>query len=167
MTGNCRNGGARIEAPADFALLANRASIVDVLVRYSTALDARDWPTLATCFRADAVADYPNGRFEGYAAIEANCRRAVLPLDTTQHLISNHVIDINGDRAQATCYLIAQHMRADAPGGPFLLLGAAYDDELSRTDAGWQIVNRRLRTLWVDGNKNIFDEARELYGWRD
>jgi hypothetical protein len=151
----------------DVTLLADRTAIIDVLVRYSTALDGRDWPMLADCFTADAVAEYPNGRFDGYAAIEANCRRAVVPLDATQHLISNHVIEIAGDGASATCYLIAQHVRADAPGGPFLLLGAAYDDELTRTVAGWRFVSRRLRTLWVDGNKNIFDEARDLSGWRD
>jgi 3-phenylpropionate/cinnamic acid dioxygenase small subunit len=138
-----------------------------VLVRYATALDGRNWPLFADCFTADAVAEYANGRFEGYAAIEANCRRAVLPLDATQHLISNHVVDVAGDSASATCYLIAQHMRADAPSGPFLLLGAAYDDELTRTVAGWRIVSRRLRTLWTDGNKNIFEEARALSGWRD
>jgi hypothetical protein len=147
--------------------LTDRLAVYDLVVRYATALDTRDWAMLSSCFVPDAVAEYPNGTFTGYPAIEANCRRALLPLDASQHIVTNHWVEFADGAARSRCYLHAQHVRYDAPGGEVLTLGASYEDDVINTDDGWRIRRRRLHSSWVQGNAAIFDEARARSGWTD
>lgn len=134
--------------------LVERQHIIDLLYRYGSSLDDRDWARLATCFTPDAIALYGAelGQQDGYAAIERACRSALEPLDSSQHLISNHEIEIDGDTARARCYLHAQHTKKGTPGGDNFTVGATYLDELVRTPQGWRIKKRELRVTWQDGN---------------
>lgn len=136
--------------------LRDRLEIQDLLVRYGTALDDRDWARLSTCFLPDAVADYGGlGERRGFAEIESICRRALEPLDASQHFISNFEIEVQGDVAHSRCYLLAQHVRREAPGGPHYLLAGVYRDELVRTPEGWRIRRRELQTIWTEGNAAV------------
>jgi 3-phenylpropionate/cinnamic acid dioxygenase small subunit len=137
--------------------LCDRMEITDLLNRYATSLDDRDWKRLATCFTPDAVGLYGPvlGRQEGFAAIEKLCRTALEPLDSSQHIVTNHEIEIDGDTARARCYLHAQHTKAGAEGGDNLVIGGFYVDELVRTVHGWRIRQRELRVLWQDGNPRL------------
>jgi hypothetical protein len=38
--------------------IEDRTAIVDVVYRYATAIDERDWSLLRTCWADDAVTDY-------------------------------------------------------------------------------------------------------------
>jgi 3-phenylpropionate/cinnamic acid dioxygenase small subunit len=137
--------------------LCDRMEITDLLNRYATSLDDRDWKRLATCFTPDAVGLYGPvlGRQEGFAAIEKLCRTALEPLDSSQHIVTNHEIEIDGDTARARCYLHAQHTKAGAEGGDNFVIGGSYVDELVRTVHGWRIRQRELRILWQDGNPRL------------
>lgn len=139
-----------------------RQEVIDVLTRYATALDTRDWALLATCFTVDAVADYRGfgGRRDGYAAIEGGVRSALDGLDSSQHIITNHVVEIDGDRARATSYLHAQHYRKGTDGGDTFTVGATYRDVLVHGQEGWRIAERRLDPSWIAGNRGVFAAAR-------
>jgi len=138
-------------------LLIDRQEICDLLNRYCSSLDDRDWARLATCFTPDAIGLYGEeaGRKDGYPAIEQLCRTALEPLDSSQHLTGNHEIVISGDKAYARCYLQAQHTRAGTPGGDNLTLGGTYRDEIVRTPEGWRIRRRELHILWQAGNPDV------------
>ena len=137
--------------------LLDRMEIIELLHRYATAIDDRDWARLATCFTADAVALYGPvlGRQEGIAAIEKTCRAALEPLDASQHIVGTHEIELDGDRARARCYVHAQHTRAGTPGGDNFVIGATYLDAVVRTPDGWRIRERELRILWQEGNPRV------------
>lgn len=137
--------------------LLDRMEIIELLHRYATAIDDRDWVRLATCFTADAVALYGPvlGRQDGIAAIEKTCRASLEPLDASQHIIGTHEIELDGDRARARCYVHAQHTRAGTAGGDNFVIGATYLDELVRTPDGWRIRERELRILWQEGNPQV------------
>ena len=75
-------------------------------------------------------------------------RVAVSPFESTQHLISNHVIDIDGDQATCVCYLQAQHFRQDEDGVLALLIGGYYSNSLIRTPAGWRINKYKVVKTW-------------------
>jgi ketosteroid isomerase-like protein len=136
---------------------SDREQIYDVAVRYATALDGRDWDLLRTCFVPDVVGVYEGqiGEVHGYDAIEVTCRDALGPLDATQHVVTNFVIDVRGDEADASCYLVAQHVRHTAEGGALFTLAGRYTDVLRRTDGGWKIARRRLQTTWTSGNPAV------------
>jgi 3-phenylpropionate/cinnamic acid dioxygenase small subunit len=136
--------------------LTDREQIFDLAVRYATALDSRDWSLLRTCFLPDVVGIYEGlGEVHGYEAIEDLCRRALEPLDRSQHILSNFVVDVHGDEADFSCYLHAQHVLHAADGGGLFVIAGQYTDLHRRTDDGWKIARRRLATWWVDGNPAV------------
>ncbi|MGH0028875.1 MAG: nuclear transport factor 2 family protein [Myxococcota bacterium] len=136
--------------------LRDRLEIGEILARYASSLDERDWPRLATCFTPDAVGDYGMGDpLEGYAAIEALCRGTLEPLDASQHLVGSIEIDLDGDTATSRCALQAQHTRRGLPDGENYLIGGTYRDRWVRTDTGWRIAHRQLRMVWSEGNPAV------------
>ncbi len=134
-----------------------RQEICDLLTRYAYSLDDRDWARLATCFTPDAVAVYGEdlGMQTGYKTIEETCRTALAPLDASQHMVSNFVVDINGDTAHTRCYLQAQHTKLGTPGGDNFTIAGEYRDEIVRTPDGWRIKKRELIFLWQEGNPEV------------
>lgn len=139
--------------------LSDRLQIADVLIRYATALDNRDWALLGECFTPDGVTDYGElgGINQGLEAILAVVR-SLEGFDTTQHLIGNITAELDGDRATSTCYLQAQHVIAGDDGGRFAI-GGTYRDQLIRTEAGWRIAHRTLAVTWQDGDARILEVA--------
>jgi 3-phenylpropionate/cinnamic acid dioxygenase small subunit len=136
--------------------LLDRQAVVDVCVRYATALDQRDWKLLRTCFTADAEGDYDGiAPLHGYDAFEAVCRRALEPLAASQHLLGNFAVDVAGDEANSTCYFQAQHVKPGTPGGDNYIVAGSYTDRHVRTEDGWRIARRRLAVTWTDGNPAV------------
>lgn len=143
------------------AELEDREAVRELLIRYGMALDAHDWDLLRTVFLPDAVADYGEleGRNEGVEEIIAACHRALVGLDSSQHLIANLVVEIDGDTARTTSYLHAQHYLVSGSGVNTFVVGGTYRDEVVRTPDGWRIKFRSLATTWTDGNASVFAEG--------
>ena len=137
--------------------LFDQRDICDLLHRYARALDEKDWEMLATCFTPDAVALYGEvlGRKEGFEAIAETCRTALGNLDSSQHMITNPEVAVDGETATARCYVQAQHTKAGTPGGDNYTIGGIYHDEIVLTDAGWRIRQRELKMLWQEGNQAV------------
>lgn len=120
-----------------------RADVADVLVRYATGIDRRDWDALRSCFTDDCQADYgPIGRWDSGAEITEFMRDAHATAGPTLHRITNVVVEEAGDGVRARCYVDALVMFADQPAGTRAT--GTYDDELVRTGEGWRIARRRF-----------------------
>jgi 3-phenylpropionate/cinnamic acid dioxygenase small subunit len=136
----------------DLRTLQDKQEIAELCYRYGLILDSRDWAGLAAVFTPDANAFYLDlPPCHGYQAIEDTCRTALEPMSATQHLISNVVVRLAGDRAESTCYLQAQHVKGDDN----LIIAGRYDDQLIRTPDGWRIRERRLALIWTSGNPAV------------
>ncbi len=144
---------------------ADRLAIIDTLTSYCLALDTKDWDRLANTFTDDAEADYGElgPTLTGGAAITADLRGIVEPLDTTFHLVGNFLIDLEGDSATSTTYLFAQHVFHEAVGGPIFHVTLIYHDKHLRTPDGWKIASRRLQPIWTDGNGAVAAQARAKF----
>ncbi|MFC1420564.1 nuclear transport factor 2 family protein [Streptacidiphilus cavernicola] len=125
--------------------LSDRIEIQDLLVRYSHAVDTREWKLFAECFTEDAVVDYtafggPCGTVAEVTAFLAS----VLPMFTaTQHLVANSAVVLEGDRATARTMCHNPMALPGAEGAAGLLLcGLWYVDELVRTPDGWRLRRR-------------------------
>jgi hypothetical protein len=97
----------------------------------------------------------PPGRIEGVDGIVERARGALEPLDASQHLLGNTVVDVDGDDATSICYFQAQHVRAGTPGGDTYFIAGSYADRLVRTPQGWRIAERVQAYLWRDGNRAV------------
>ena len=140
---------------ADVQRLIDRQEIADLCVRYTYALDNKDWALFESCFTGAAVFVHPGGRLEGREAILDRSRGALAPLDASQHLLGNVVAEVDGDTARATSYFQAQHVRAGTLGGDTYIIAGSYTDTLARTASGWKITERVQVYLWRDGNRAV------------
>jgi hypothetical protein len=139
--------------------LLDRQAIVDLTIAYTYALDTKNWDDLDGVFVPEATA-FLTEELVGRDAIKARVRRALEGLDVSQHLIGNHEIRIDGDRASGRCYLQAQHVRDAAPGPPNFIVAGRYDDDYVRTPDGWRIERRVLTIMWTEGNPAVARERR-------
>jgi uncharacterized protein (TIGR02246 family) len=140
---------------ADLQILIDRTQVTDVIVRTALAQDARDWQAVADCFADDAVYLHPGGRMDGVEAIVERSRRALQPLDASQHLVSSIHVSVEGDTASSTAYFQAQHVRKAAAGGELYTIAGTYRDTFSRQRGQWRIVERRQEYSWRDGNPAV------------
>jgi hypothetical protein len=140
------------------ARLLDHQAIVDVTIAYTWALDTRQFDDLRSVFLPDATAML--GReCNGVDDIITRISGALGPLDESQHLIGNHHVEVDGDRATCRCYLQAQHVLRSAEGGPNHIIAGRYDDELERTPDGWRIRHRSLTVMWTEGNPRVTRRA--------
>lgn len=135
--------------------LTDQQEIADLCVRYTIALDTKDWALLESCFAPSPVFVHPGGRLEGFPAILERTKAALTPLTATQHLLGNIVVKVDGDTARSMCYFQAQHVRAGTPGGETYIIAGSYADALSRAAGGWKITERVQAYIWRDGNRAV------------
>ncbi|HVB66875.1 MAG TPA: nuclear transport factor 2 family protein [Acetobacteraceae bacterium] len=128
------------------ASIEDRLAISDLFVRYTCAIDAGDVETLVACFTEDGALESPAvGVYAGREAIRAFAQRfARFRQGGSQlrHVISNLVVQVQGDRAHATCYLTVFLTR---DGSSRLLAPGQYDCELRKTDGAWRFQKRIVR----------------------
>ncbi len=127
---------------------AAKQDIAEVLVRYATGIDRRDWELFRSCFTADCRADYGDiGTWESIDTLTDFMVTAHAALGHTMHRISNIAIDVQGDHAAARCYVDGMLMAPDGQSG-FNPHGW-YDDEFVRTSDGWRIERRTFTMVHV------------------
>ena len=121
----------------------DKSQIAEVLIRYATGIDFKDWTLFRTCWTDEVDIDYGDlGKFTDADAFTTLMTQLHGGMGQTYHRISNLVIDVDGDRATARSYVHALLMAI--PGDPASWVDALghYDDELVRTPGGWQICKR-------------------------
>jgi hypothetical protein len=124
--------------------LQDHHDITQVIYRYGTGIDTRDWALFETCFTADVVAEYGAfGTWRSSAEITAFMREVHLAVGATLHRMSNMVISAEGDGAKSRTYVDALLMPLEDGGDVHRGIGY-YDDTLVKTDAGWKIAKRRF-----------------------
>jgi hypothetical protein len=131
--------------------LEDRLAITDLTIAYCWAIDTGQWDRLDDIFTPDAHAELGEPA-PGLAAIKARISSALGVLDDSQHIVTNHEIDVDGDRATCRCYFQAQHVRRAAAAGPNFIIAGRYEDTLVRTPGGWRIDRRILTIMWREGN---------------
>jgi hypothetical protein len=120
--------------------------ISEVLVRYATGIDQRDWPLFRTCWTHDVDADYGHlGRFTSVEEITDAMTKAHADMGPTHHRMSNFVIDVDGDRAAVRSYVHAVLMLTPDDPDRWIDVVGHYDDVFVRTAEGWRISRRTSR----------------------
>ncbi len=125
------------------ASLEDRLAISDLFTRYACALDAGDAETVIACFTRDATLVSPAvGELSGHAAITAFAHRfARFQASGSQlrHVLSNLMVQVDGDRAHATCYLTVFLTKA---GTSRLMAPGQYDCDLVKQGGAWLFQRR-------------------------
>ncbi|HEY8490179.1 MAG TPA: nuclear transport factor 2 family protein [Dehalococcoidia bacterium] len=115
-------------------------AIRELTARYNHAIDegrAEDW---AATFVEDGVFEpSAGGRFEGRAAL-VEFARGFSSRFKVRHCTTDAVVEVDGDRATQTCYLIL----LDRADGVKIRASGVYHDTLTRTPDGWRFTHRRV-----------------------
>ncbi|WP_297795439.1 nuclear transport factor 2 family protein [Mycobacterium sp.] len=126
----------------------DRQDISELLVRYATAIDRRDWPLFRTVFTDDCELDYGEiGRWQGVDEVTNFMDKTHAMAGHTLHRLSNQVITVDGDEASARTYVDAVIMFGDNQAG--VNAWGFYDDGIVRTSDGWRIARRRFTQVRV------------------
>ncbi|HKD68549.1 MAG TPA: nuclear transport factor 2 family protein [Candidatus Binataceae bacterium] len=137
--------------------LYDRFLITDVIYRYSTGADNKDWQLFRSCFTDPVNADFtstgaPAPRTFPLDTWVRVVQKTLTPFKMTQHCNSNVKINFSGDEATAVVYLRARHLRADDQGdNKFWDVGGYYTDRLVRTPDGWKIATVKFTQTWSEG----------------
>jgi 3-phenylpropionate/cinnamic acid dioxygenase small subunit len=130
---------------------ADKEQIAEVLIRYATGIDSKDWPLFRSCWTDEIDADYQQlGRFSSADALTEVMTRLHENMGPTYHRLSNFVIAVDGDRATARSYVQAVLMLQPDDSTNWVDATGHYDDVLVRSAGGWRInkrVSRTARTL--------------------
>jgi 3-phenylpropionate/cinnamic acid dioxygenase small subunit len=127
-----------------------RQDVADLLVRYATAIDQRDWKLLRSCFTDDCVADYGDiGKWSNGDAIAEWMRATHEPLGHTLHRITNQSVASSGDAVTARSYVDVIVLGPDNVRGA--QAAGYYDDVVVQTDDGWKIAQRRYTMVRMQG----------------
>jgi hypothetical protein len=140
---------------------ADRQAIVDLLNRYSTCLDARDWDGLQQVFDADAVGVYGGTTYEGRDAVVSAIAGFLDPCGPSQHLLGNYVIELEGDVAASATRARVIHVGAgtNASMTPYESIGT-YHDRVMRTKEGWRMTRREFEIQIETGDRRVFQPAQ-------
>lgn len=126
----------------------DRQDISDVLVRYATGIDRRDWALFRTAFTDDCELDYGNiGTWHGIDAVTEFMTQSHAAAGHTLHRLSNQAIAVDADTAEARTYVDGLIMAPDNDSGVNAV--GYYDDHLVRTPDGWRIARRRFTVVRI------------------
>nr|WP_090277941.1 nuclear transport factor 2 family protein [Mycolicibacterium komanii]CRL73213.1 hypothetical protein CPGR_03145 [Mycolicibacterium komanii] len=122
---------------------ADKAQIAEVLIRYATGIDFKDWKLFRTCWADEVDIDYGDlGTFTDPDAFTTLMEQIHGGMGQTYHRISNIVVDVNADQATARSYVRAVLQAVPDDGGSWIDALGHYDDELVKTSEGWRIAKR-------------------------
>ena len=139
-------------------LLAER-EIYRKLVRFARAMDDRQWDLIADLAVADLTANFGIGELNGRDAVIANMRSFLDDCGTTQHILGNVLIYINGDRASSQCYVSDMHLSSDKDSDlSFRTLGD-YHDEWQKIEDAWFMTRRVKHNRALMGSIEVLGQS--------
>jgi hypothetical protein len=130
-------------------ILHDRMEITDVVIRYATAIDTRDWALFRTCWADDVHTDYGTARtiFDDADSFCAFQEQVHSKMGVTLHNFSNITIQLAGDTATTRSHIHAVIMGMGGDPNAWTEVLGYYDDEFVRLPQGWRIRRRKYNPV--------------------
>lgn len=147
--------------------LTDREAAIDAIIRFVNSLDFGDTDMCISSLTDDTVLDLTPFRAAGRQLEAVHGRDKVVetlmsgvgkPLDTT-HCATNIRCTVNGDFADLTCCVLAQHFRKGEGPSPdyqeFCQNGNQYVAKIVREGEVWKVSNLVITPAWTLGNPDV------------
>jgi hypothetical protein len=139
----------------DLQQISDRLEILDVLTRYTRAIDTGDWDALDTVFTPDAQIDYTESG--GIAASFPEVKpwlAEMLPafFPKRMHTLGQVEVVLRGDEADVAAYFHNPMPMDDGQGGEKIVeFGGLYHHTMTRTPDGWRSRKLHEEIVWKRG----------------
>lgn len=135
----------------------DRLDVAGLFNTYADALDRRAWATLDTVFAEDVEVDYAGAyTLRGRDKVVGMIRTYLDACGPSQHLMGNHRVSVDGDRATGTVKMRVHHVGAGDQAHLAYEVFGWYHAECARTADGWRVVNWRQEVTHELGTQEIF-----------
>lgn len=128
--------------------------------RYADAIDACDLERFLDVFTPKARlhiyhpdAEEPFADFSGHDELQIIPGRMQDMFAQTMHVMTNHLVDVDGERATGTVMCTARHLTLDRENSMNVMI--RYIDNYERRDEAWKIADRQIRFLWSEQHAAI------------
>jgi 3-phenylpropionate/cinnamic acid dioxygenase small subunit len=128
--------------------MSDRDQITDLISRLGLWIDDKRFDETAALFVDDVTVATPGGQAQGVERVAAQARRNHQS-DLTQHVITNVLVDVDGDRATARANLVVTFVPDAAEPSVHRTHGERYRFEATRTTAGWRLSRVEVTPVWV------------------
>ncbi|MEM7273956.1 MAG: nuclear transport factor 2 family protein [Actinomycetota bacterium] len=141
--------------------MTDRDDIIDnAITRLFWHADHHQWTDLRTVFADEVLLDYTSLQGGEPATVPADevisgWRTAFEAIDAHQHLVANHLVDIDGDAAVVTAAFQATHQWR----GETWTLGGDYRFEVTRSEGSWLITAMTMVAGWQTGPADLMARA--------
>jgi SnoaL-like domain len=139
--------------------VADRAEIIDAVNIIGMGADLRDWRACRAAFADKVLTDYTSLTGGSPSTVEADKLIAgwtdffSKTFKATQHMITNHAVEIKGDKATCTSLFQAHHVYLDNAKGRTWRLGGYYNHGLTRINGRWKVTEMKMTWTWEDGTR--------------
>jgi uncharacterized protein (TIGR02246 family) len=134
--------------------------IIELTYRYARGMDDRDWSEFASVFTEDASVKMGETHvLEGRQAVTDLVRSFIEPCRVTHHMMTNHLVDVDGDHATMQLYCRAFHQGSGSREGLTYECLVRYAAELVRVEGSWKIARWQETTPYDWGTQEVFGAA--------
>ena len=148
--------------PSSADAITHRLAIIDLIVGYFAATDAKSWDVVEAFYTDDAVVRFnPDSETTGRSAI-VGFTRSMLDNDeiVTYHHIGAFTPVVAGDTAEAPVRVRAMHHGVGSRAGRFWESLAIQHTHLARIPAGWRCTGYEWQVVVGLGSLDLFEGLR-------
>lgn len=141
--------------------ISDRMEIQDLLVRYSYAVDSRNFADLDNVFTPDAVIDYTvfGGPVGDLESTKRYLTETMPMFSSFQHMVASSLIEIDGDRARVKTICHNPMVMPMGEETAVFYCGLWYVDDMVRTAEGWRISRRVEEKSYMKGMPGLPDSG--------
>lgn len=142
-------------------LIADRLKIIELINQFGMTIDLRDWSSFRNLFADSVEFDYSSiGEISSTLApdeIANTARQDLGGFQATQHMITNHIVELSNNDATCYAHVRAQHFFPNDQFDHTLEIGGYYYAQLIRLDSNWKIKEWKFTILWSIGSLELFN----------
>jgi hypothetical protein len=145
--------------------LRDRTEITDLIHHLGQCLDEGRFNEMRSLLVDDATVVTPGGGATGRDAVIAQAARNHTAHDRIQHLITDPLVEVDGDSGTVRANLVVHFATSTDRVGtalappPRLTLGQLYRFDVVRTRQGWRLARIELTPIWAAGSQDLAPAA--------
>ena len=119
----------------------DKREIIELTNKYAIAMDEDDLETWLSTWSKSGTWEGGVGKFQGEEELKNLFETLGPRIKGKRHVMTNHVVSLNGINAEQTCYLLVFEAVEEAK----LIATAVYKDKLEKIRGSWRFTHRVIK----------------------